>query len=114
MAGRIKTNQPLPYVVLTTVASESGSWEYEIRTSLRTGVTYCTCRGYGTHKHCKHMDAYKKNPVIAVPTPAMMPVPQRKTPGTVLRDELALLGLKISESSANAISLRVLAMGGKV
>lgn len=111
----IGTNMPKPYTVLTRVKSESGSWEYEIRTSHRTGVTYCTCKGYGFHKTCKHMEAYNKNPVIAQPsaTPAIN-VPKVKSPGEVLVAELAMLGIKLGIASANAISTRVLAAGGRV
>ena len=114
MAIHIQSNAPKPYTVLTKVRSESGAWEYEIRTSHKTGVTYCTCKGWQTHQHCKHLDAYNANPVIAVSSPANMPVrPKTKTPGEVLREELAALGHNISIASATAISTRVLSAGGK-
>lgn len=114
MAQSIQTNAPKHYTVLTRVQSESGSWEYEIRTSHKDGNTYCTCKGYQFTKHCKHMDAYNAKPVIAVESPANIPVrPKTKTPGEVLRDELAAIGHSISIASATAISTRVLSAGGK-
>jgi hypothetical protein len=109
----IGNNLPKPYVVLTTVQSESGSWEYEIRTSLRDGKTYCSCKGFAFHKNCKHMDAYRKAPTISTPAPVALQSATPRTPGEILRHELQALGLAISVSSANAISSRVLAAAGK-
>lgn len=60
-----------PYTVLTRVQAKSGAWEYEIRISHETGVTYCTCRGWGFRKTCAHLDAYLADPVFVpgtVPT----------------------------------------------
>jgi hypothetical protein len=117
MAMRIESKGAKPWTVLTVVKSETGSWEYEIRTSHKDGVTYCTCKRWQFHKSCKHLDAYLQHPIINMPaaSPANMPVRSKvRTPGEVLREELADLGFPISAASANAISLRVLNAGGKI
>lgn len=115
MTVRLQSNAPKPYTVMTVVRSESGSWEYEIRVSHKTGVTYCTCKRWQFHKQCKHLDAYLKNPTIAVvPSAVTVTDMTPRTPGDVLRAELAALGLTITQASANAISVRILNAGGKV
>src|ERR671915_333129 len=65
--------RPKPWAVLTVVRSESGSWEYEIRTSHKTGVTYCTCIGWQMRKRCKHLDAFNAAPSFEVGTAADAP-----------------------------------------
>ena len=66
LPARLTTNdgRPKPWTVLTVVRSESGSWEYEIRTSHKTGVTYCTCNSYAFRKRCKHLDAFNASPIF--------------------------------------------------
>jgi hypothetical protein len=114
MAGIKGTTKEKPYTVLTVVQSESGSWSYEIRTSHRDGVTYCTCRGFIFHKKCKHMDAYLANPTVkaAAPVPTFAPDKtltqhQRQFPSAVLRqrltDKLRQMGFYPEPSQVQAL-----------
>ena len=83
-------SKPKPYTLLTVVRSESGSWNYEIRTSHQDGKTYCTCRGFTFHKRCKHMDAYLRNPTIAPSSATVAKPSTAKSIHAVLREELTI------------------------
>jgi hypothetical protein len=122
--------KPKPYTLLTIVESESGAWEYEIRISHRTGVTYCTCKGWQWNKHCKHLDAYKADPAFVPGSVATAPAADlaanlkagafkaAKTPDPitapgVLLAALAEIGIKsVSAMDAKRIAERVLATVG--
>ena len=112
-----------PFTVLTTIAASSGAYEYEIRISHQTGVTYCTCRGWQFRKTCKHLDAYNAAPSIdvaglvakdkqktkAVPlkAPALLPKSTDAivtgTPEWVMTSEIGKLGFSLKPVDARRI-----------
>lgn len=117
-----------PFTILTKVRSESGSWEYEIRVSHKTGVTYCTCTGWQFHKRCKHLDAYNAQPEFSPGRVATAPsadlgaavrplrpvkTAQPTTPAGVLLAQLSRLGIaSVTAQDAKRIADAVLATVG--
>ncbi len=100
-------DKPKPYTVLTVVEAESGSWSYEIRVSHRTGLTYCSCPGYGFHKKCKHLTAYNENPItVALPKTAAV-TPTRIRASAILKRELAKFGFHATEDICTTILSRL-------
>jgi len=113
---------PKPFTVLTIVRADSGSWEYEIRISHKTGITYCTCKGWQFRKTCKHLDAYNADPAFAPGTVPTAPVsdlagtkirkpvvPAPTTPAAVLLKALAEWNVThIPAEAAKRIADRVL------
>jgi hypothetical protein len=54
-----KGNSMSGYKVLRSFASKSSPGvRHQIRERKADGHVYCSCRGYSSHGHCRHMDAH--------------------------------------------------------
>lgn len=67
-----ETSRPLPTLTVTDtevialIASESNPSRrpYEVVLNRYTGKARCNCRGFGSHRHCKHSEAMTKLALI--------------------------------------------------